>query len=186
MRESQAALMRKTYTQAGLDPAQTRFFEAHETGTAVGDPTEAGAISDVFNRYRSPREPMYIGAVKSNIGHSEGASGIASVIKGVLALERGIIPANVGSKTRNCNIPDDWHLHFPTTAVPWPRTETGLRRMSITSFGVSGTNAHVVMDDAFLFFDGTLFQRPPSDCRRTSASTPKRYVIWRGSPANSI
>jgi len=143
--------MRKTYAQAGLDPSRTRVFEAHGTGTPVGDPIEANAISLMFSQYRSPDEPLYIGAVKSNIGHSEGASGIASVIKSILTLERGIIPANHWFEKRNPKIPDEWHFQFPTKALPWPKTETGLRRMSINSFGVSGTNAHVVMEDALHF-----------------------------------
>ena len=143
--------MRKTYAQAGLDPSETRFFEAHGTGTPVGDPIEASAISEMFTPYRSPEEPLYIGAVKSNIGHSEGASGIASIIKSVLTLENGIIPANTWFKKQNSKIPIGWHFHFPTKALPWPSTNTGLRRLSINSFGVSGTNAHVVMDDAFHF-----------------------------------
>ncbi|KAI0855253.1 polyketide synthase [Xylaria cubensis] len=150
-RESQAELMRKTYAQAGLDPSFTRFFEAHGTGTPVGDPIEASAISEMFTPYRSPEEPLYIGAVKSNVGHSEGASGITSVIKSILTLERGIIPANAWFENRNSKIPEEWHLKFPTKALPWPKTETGLRRVSINSFGVSGTNAHVVMDDAYHF-----------------------------------
>ncbi|KAJ2991427.1 hypothetical protein NUW58_g284 [Xylaria curta] len=150
-KESQAELMRKTYAQAGLDPSVTRFFEAHGTGTPVGDPIEASAISEMFTPYRSSEEPLYIGAVKSNVGHSEGASGITSVIKSILTLERGIIPANAWFENRNSKIPDNWHFKFPTTALPWPQTKTGLRRVSINSFGVSGTNAHVVMDDAYHF-----------------------------------
>ncbi|TVY91443.1 Reducing polyketide synthase [Lachnellula willkommii] len=158
--EAQAELMRKTYAQAGLDPSETRFFEAHGTGTPIGDPIEAGAISEMFTPFRSPDEPLYIGAVKSNIGHSEGASGIASVIKSILTLERGIIPANVWFEKRNAKIPDEWHLQFPTRALPWPQTKTGLRRVSINSFGVSGTNAHVVMDDAFHFLKEHGFVAP--------------------------
>ncbi|KAI1186118.1 polyketide synthase [Nemania serpens] len=150
-KESQAELMRKTYAQAGLDPSATRFFEAHGTGTPVGDPIEASAISEMFTPYRSQDEPLYIGAVKSNVGHSEGASGITSVIKSILTLERGIIPANAWFENRNSKIPDQWHFKFPTSAVPWPQTKTGLRRLSINSFGVSGTNAHIVMDDAYHF-----------------------------------
>ncbi|KAF2963761.1 hypothetical protein GQX73_g9817 [Xylaria multiplex] len=150
-KESQAELMRKTYAQAGLDPSVTRFFEAHGTGTPVGDPIEAGAISEMFTPYRSSEEPLYIGAVKSNVGHSEGASGITSVIKSILTLENGIIPANAWFENRNSKIPDEWHFKFPTTALPWPQTDTGLRRVSINSFGVSGTNAHVVIDDAYHF-----------------------------------
>ncbi|KAI0102777.1 thiolase-like protein [Nemania sp. FL0031] len=150
-KESQAELMRKTYAQAGLDPSATRFFEAHGTGTPVGDPIEASAISEMFTQYRSPEEPLYIGAVKSNVGHSEGASGITSVIKSILTLENGVIPANAWFENRNSKIPDEWNFKFPTTALPWPQTKSGIRRVSINSFGVSGTNAHIVMDDAYHF-----------------------------------
>ncbi|KAF7560277.1 hypothetical protein G7046_g3869 [Stylonectria norvegica] len=149
--KSQVSLMRKVYAQAGLDPADTQFFEAHGTGTAIGDPIEAGAISEMFTPYRTSEAPLFIGAVKSNIGHSEGASGIASVIKGILTVENGIIPANTWFEKRNKQILDEWHFHFPTKATPWPQSKTGLRRMSINSFGVSGTNAHVVMEDALHF-----------------------------------
>ncbi|CAG9950403.1 unnamed protein product [Clonostachys rosea f. rosea IK726] len=158
--ESQAELMRRTYAQAGIDPSQTRFFEAHGTGTPVGDPIEAGAISEMFNKYRSAEEPLIVGAVKSNIGHSEGASGIGSVVKSILTLERGIIPANVWFENKNPKIPDDWHLFFPTTACHWPQIEGGIRRLSINSFGVSGTNAHVVMDDALSFLKASGYNAP--------------------------
>ncbi|KAK2042138.1 polyketide synthase [Colletotrichum somersetense] len=147
-KEAQAELMRLTYAQAQLDPSETRFFEAHGTGTNVGDPTEASAISEMFTPYRSAEEPLIIGALKSNIGHTEGNSGIASFIKGVLCVERGIIPANAWFEEKNPRIPDEWNLHFPTKSIPWPKTKSGVRRVSINSFGISGTNAHVVIDDA--------------------------------------
>ncbi|KAK7441330.1 mycocerosic acid synthase [Colletotrichum acutatum] len=150
-KEAQAEIMRLTYEQAKLDPSDTRFFEAHGTGTNVGDPTEAAAISEMFTRYRSAEEPLYIGALKSNIGHTEGNSGIASFIKGVLCVERGVIPANAWFQERNHKIPIEWHLEFPTTSIPWPETKRGIRRVSINSFGVSGTNAHVVLEDALHF-----------------------------------
>ncbi|KAK1573694.1 mycocerosic acid synthase [Colletotrichum navitas] len=147
-KEAQAELMRMTYAKAQLDPSETRFFEAHGTGTNVGDPTEAAAISEMFTPYRSAEEPLIIGALKSNIGHTEGNSGVASFIKGVLCLEKGIIPANAWFEEKNPRIPDEWNLYFPTKAMPWPKTKSGVRRLSINSFGISGTNAHVVMDDA--------------------------------------
>lgn len=150
-KEAQAELMRLTYAQAKLDPADTRFFEAHGTGTNVGDPTEAGAISEMFSQFRSAEEPLHIGALKSNIGHTEGNSGIASFIKGVLCVEKGIIPANAWFEEVNPKIPAEWHLNFPTKAMLWPQTKTGVRRVSINSFGVSGTNAHVVLEDALTF-----------------------------------
>ncbi|KAL8875408.1 MAG: hypothetical protein Q9198_006231, partial [Flavoplaca austrocitrina] len=86
--EAQAALIKTTYQKAGLDMHLTRFFEAHGTGTALGDPTEANAIGEVFREYRSAHDPLYIGAIKSNIGHLEGASGVAGIIKAVLVLEK--------------------------------------------------------------------------------------------------
>ncbi|KAK7908923.1 polyketide synthase [Apiospora marii] len=133
---AQVALMRHVYSKAGLDPSLTRFFEA------------ASAIADMFSSHRSKDEPLYIGALKSNIGHLEGAAGIASIIKGVLTLEKGVIPPNTNFEHRNPAILDEWNLDFPTKPCPWPATEGGLRRMSINSFGFGGTNAHMVLDDA--------------------------------------
>lgn len=146
---AQAALIKHVYSRAGLDPSLTRFFEAHGTGTPVGDPIEASAISEVFTPHRSAEEPLYVGALKSNVGHLEGAAGVASIIKGVFTLERGIIPPNIWFEQRNPKIQESWHLKFPTEATTWP--QAGLRRMSINSFGIGGSNAHVVMDDAFHF-----------------------------------
>lgn len=145
----QAALIKHVYKRAGLDPSVTRFFEAHGTGTQVGDPIEASAIAEIFASHRSPDEPLYVGALKSNVGHLEGAAGVAAIIKGVFTLEKGVIPPNIWFDKANPKIKDSWHLKFPTEATPWP--QAGLRRMSINSFGIGGSNAHVVMDDALHF-----------------------------------
>ncbi|KAH8883185.1 beta-ketoacyl synthase domain-containing protein [Thozetella sp. PMI_491] len=148
-KRAQAALIKHVYAKAGLDPSVTRFFEAHGTGTAIGDPIEASAIAEMFASHRSPEEPLYVGALKSNVGHLEGAAGVAGLIKGVFTLESGIIPPNIWFEKRNPKIEDSWNLKFPTEATAWP--QSGVRRMSINSFGVGGSNAHVVMDDAFHF-----------------------------------
>ncbi|KAH9896185.1 beta-ketoacyl synthase domain-containing protein [Xylariomycetidae sp. FL2044] len=148
-KDAQVQLMRQTY--AGLDPSLTRYVEAHGTGTPVGDPIEASAISEIFTKHRSDDEPLYVGAMKSNVGHLEGAAGIAAIIKAVMTLEHGVIPANAWFENPNTKIDASWRLSFPTKALPWPKTDTGLRRMSINSFGVGGTNAHMVLDDAFHF-----------------------------------
>ncbi|KAF1951581.1 ketoacyl-synt-domain-containing protein [Byssothecium circinans] len=146
-KENQAKLIRATYEKAGLDPGATRYFEAHGTGTPVGDPIEAAAIGSVFHSYRSPSNPLYIGALKSNFGHLEGASGIAGIIKTVLVLEKGIIPPNTNFKNVNPKIRADLlNLTFPTKGIPWP--SDGLRRASVNSFGFGGSNAHAVLDDA--------------------------------------
>ncbi|KAL9618384.1 MAG: hypothetical protein Q9160_006892 [Pyrenula sp. 1 TL-2023] len=146
---AQEALIRQTYKRAGLSLGETRFFEAHGTGTAVGDPLEAHAIASVFGPHRSDIDPLYVGAVKSNVGHLEGASGLAGLIKTVLVLEKGQIPPNAGFEKVNPNIDAKrWHLNFPTQPTPWP---PGVRRASVNSFGFGGSNAHVIMDDAYHF-----------------------------------
>ena len=108
---AQEALIRKTYMSKDLDIGITRFFEAHGTGTPVGDLVEARAISAVFKDVRSSQDPLFVGAAKSNIGHLEGASGIVSIIKATLALEKGIIPPNADYQHPNPEIPvDQWNI----------------------------------------------------------------------------
>jgi acyl transferase domain-containing protein/NADPH:quinone reductase-like Zn-dependent oxidoreductase/SAM-dependent methyltransferase/NAD(P)-dependent dehydrogenase (short-subunit alcohol dehydrogenase family) len=169
-RGSQERLIQETYRRANLDLSQTRYFEAHGTGTPVGDPLEASAMSRVFSRYRTKEDPLYVGAVKSNIGHLEGASGVAGVIKTLLALEQGIIPPNVypeASETVSPKIATACeNLAFPTSAVLWP--QDGLRRASVNSFGFGGTNAHVVLDDAYYFCSARNLQ--VKHCTRISKS----------------
>lgn len=109
--QAQAALIRKAYETAGLDFKSTQYFEAHGTGTPVGDPIEAEGISEVFSSHLTPESPMYIGSVKANIGHLESTAGVASVIKAVLALEHGIIPPNALLKRLNPRIrAEEWNL----------------------------------------------------------------------------
>ncbi|KAI1453481.1 hypothetical protein F4805DRAFT_478404 [Annulohypoxylon moriforme] len=146
--ESQEALIRQVYAQAGLGFEHTRYFEAHGTGTQIGDPNEAAAIGRVFRDSRSSREPLFVGSVKSNIGHLEGASGAAGMVKAILALERGVIPPNALFEEINPNIDADfYHIQVPARNTIWPTY--GLRRASVSSFGFGGTNSHVILDDAF-------------------------------------
>nr|ALQ32778.1 putative polyketide synthase [Fusarium babinda] len=147
--EAQAALMRSCYERAGLDPSETAYVEAHGTGTRTGDPIEARAIHEVLGSKRTSNIPLLIGSVKSNIGHTEAASGLAGVIKVVMSLEKGIIPPNYDFQVPNANIPfDKFNMKVVTTATPWPQ---GLpRRASVNSFGYGGTNGHVILEDAAL------------------------------------
>ncbi|KAF2441997.1 reducing type I polyketide synthase [Karstenula rhodostoma CBS 690.94] len=150
-RAMQAELIRETYRRAGadLDMSKTRFFEAHGTGTAIGDPTEAQAIGECFREHRSDNEPLFVGAVKSNIGHTEGTSGLAGIIKAVLALEKGIIPPNTNFECLNPEIDGEFYrLVFPQECIEWPSVPGEIRRASVNSFGFGGANAHVVLDDA--------------------------------------
>lgn len=107
--KAQEELLREAYRE--FDPGTTRFFEAHGTGTAIGDPTEASALNAVFGENRTKDQTLYVDAVKSNTGHLEGASGLASVIKTVLVLEKGVIPLNAKYDRVNPDIPlTDWNI----------------------------------------------------------------------------
>ncbi|KAF4635270.1 hypothetical protein G7Y89_g2822 [Cudoniella acicularis] len=151
-RTSQEDLIRETYSKAGLDMESTRFIEAHGTGTAIGDPLEAVAIGLAFRKARTTADPLYIGAVKSNIGHLEGASGIAGVIKTILVLEKGIIPPNTNFDLVNPQIDAEYlRIKFPLRATLWP--SQGIRRASVNSFGFGGTNAHIVLDDVYHYLN---------------------------------
>ena len=109
--KAQERLIRETYDAAGLDLSATRYFEAHGTGTAIGDPLEAGAIHSTFSESRTQDEPLYVGALKANIGHLEGASGIAGIIKTILVLEKGVIPPNIWFERPNPKIRlDKWNI----------------------------------------------------------------------------
>ena len=113
--DAQRALINQTYAKGGLDMRHTRFFEAHGTGTPLGDPIEARAINAAFGSYRSKEEPLYVGAVKANIGHLEGASGLAGLVKTVLALEKGLIPPNALFEKPNTSIPfHEWNIQVLT------------------------------------------------------------------------
>ncbi|OJI89152.1 hypothetical protein ASPTUDRAFT_134297 [Aspergillus tubingensis CBS 134.48] len=134
------ALMRQVYEDAGLDPAETAYVECHGTGTPTGDPIETTAVGNVFGQ-----KGVFIGSVKPNIGHSEGSSGISSLIKAVLALEHNIIPPNIKFNNPNPKVPfAEKQLKVPLVATPWP--DDRARRISINSFGIGGANAHVIVD----------------------------------------
>lgn len=142
--EAQAALIKHVCESNGLDYGSTQYVEAHVTGTKVGDPIETKAIHSTIGQSTS-RKRLYIGVVKANIGHLEAAAGVASIIKGVPALERGLIPPNINFSKPNPAIPfDEWNMIVPTRLTPWPASHT--KRMSVSDFGMGGTNAHIVMD----------------------------------------
>ena len=142
--KAQEALIRRTYKHAGLDTNDTQYFEAHGTGTQAGDPRETRAIGAVFAPNRPG--PLHVGSVKTNIGHLEGASGLAAVIKTVLAMEAHKIPPNMLFNNPNPNIDfENWKIHVPTKALDW-NTSNGIRRASINSFGYGGSNAHAILE----------------------------------------
>ncbi|KAF5135193.1 Asperfuranone polyketide synthase afoG [Metarhizium anisopliae] len=150
---AQVELMRECYRRAGLDPRGTQYFEAHGTGTPAGDPIEAGAVAAVFagGQGRDDKEHyLRIGSLKTNVGHTEAASGLAAVVKGVLCLEKGLIPPTVNYERPNPKLKlDEWRLKVVRMMEQWPDSLVdGPRRMSINNFGYGGANAHVILESA--------------------------------------
>ncbi|KAL0936929.1 polyketide synthase [Colletotrichum truncatum] len=141
-KESQENLIRRTYRAANIsNPGNTGFVECHGTGTAVGDPLETSAVGKVFGG----QGEVLITSVKPNVGHSEGASGLTSLIKAVLALEKEVVPPNINFSDPNPKIGwQEFGLRVPTEALPWP--ENRAARVSVNNFGIGGANAHVIID----------------------------------------
>ena len=143
---SQTKLLRDVYHGAGIKPSEVAFVEAHGTGTRVGDPIEAMTIGDVLGRERDA--PLRIGSIKSNIGHLEPASGLAGVLKAMLALEHDMLPPSINFDEPNPEIPFG-DLKLEVCTRPTPLAGNGSRRFAgVNSFGFGGTNAHVVLGDA--------------------------------------
>ena len=145
---AQEAVVRAALEIGEIEPGIISYVETHGTGTSLGDPIEVGALGAVFAEGRDASHPLIIGSVKSNIGHLEAAAGMAGLIKVVLGLQRQEIPPNLHFKSGNPHI--DWAglpMTVPTAVTPWPRIE-GRRVAGISSFGFSGTNAHVIVEEA--------------------------------------
>uniref|UniRef100_A0A182QS29 Fatty acid synthase n=1 Tax=Anopheles farauti TaxID=69004 RepID=A0A182QS29_9DIPT len=138
--EMQKRLIRETYEEIGLNPADVAYVEAHGTGTKVGDPQEVNAITDYFCKDR--KAPLLIGSVKSNMGHSEPASGVCSIAKILIAMEEGVIPGNLHYQNPNPDLYGlmDGRLKVVDRNMPWNGGIIGLN-----SFGFGGANAHVIL-----------------------------------------
>lgn len=159
----------RTYAAAGLSYADTAYFETHGTGTPVGvsislvypfkalemiltilkDPIELKGIASTLGAQRGENDnPLYIGSIKANVGHTEGCSGLAGVFKALHCLEQGTLVPTAGFETLNPKLKlADWRLALPLENMKWPRP--GLRRISVNSFGFGGANGHVILDDAY-------------------------------------
>jgi len=138
--EMQKRLLREIYNEAGINPADVVYIEAHGTGTMLGDTKELKSIDEIFCRNRT--EPLLIGSVKSNMGHAEAASGLCSIVKVLIAMETGMIPANLHFSTPNPKIPalSEGRIRVIDKITPW---RGGLA--AINSFGFGGVNVHVIL-----------------------------------------
>src|SRR5262249_48517325 len=146
--EAQARLVREACLDAGIAPSRIGFVEAHGTGTAVGDPIEAHALAEALCADRPAESPLLIGSVKTNLGHLETAAGIAGLVKAVLVLKHGQVPANLHFETPNPNIDfTKLKLRVNSTLEPFPATD-GTRIVGVNSFGFGGANAHILLEEA--------------------------------------
>ncbi|KAJ0124549.1 hypothetical protein J7T55_005887 [Diaporthe amygdali] len=194
---AQATLIRTTYEKSDLDPRepdhQPQYFEAHGTGTPAGDPREARAIANAFfgdnegatanSNEKSPRK-ILVGSIKTIIGHTEGAAGLAGILKVVVAMQNSCVPGNLHHDSLNPSVrPFYENLQIPTQALDWPSPPTGHpMRASVNSFGFGGTNAHAIVEryQPEIHGPGTRLSVPLTNTRLCSQVTAKYLTL--GSP----
>lgn len=164
---AQQDMLRLVYERAGVDPATVDYVEAHGTGTPFGDAEELSALAEVLGSGRPTRSPCLVGSVKPNIGHVEGGSGMAGVIKVVLALRHGMIPRSLFERPHTGVDWDTGGLRLVPVNTVWPRQSEGApRRAGVSSYGVGGTISHALLEEA---------PEPAEEEARSTAETGPEY-----------
>lgn len=145
---AQSAVIRQALTNAGVAPQEISYVETHGTGTSLGDPIEVRALIEALAQERTSDNPLMLGSVKTNLGHLEATAGIAGLLKVLLAFQHGQIPPHLHLQALNPHITlDGTSVVIPTELTPWPTN--GERRLAgVSSFGLSGTNAHIIVEEA--------------------------------------
>ena len=201
---AQERVIREALARAGVEASSVDYLEAHGTGTELGDPIEVQAAAAVYGEGREPERPLLLGSVKTNVGHLEAAAGVAGVVKALLSMRHGRIPPHLHFETPNPRIAwDSLPVRVTADGADWPAAVDRPRRAAVSSFGLSGTNAHVILEappgapvsGPAPLVAGSLDQHAPGSRPRLlplSARTPEalgelagRYLDWLGTGERS-
>ena len=174
---AQRRVIETALSRANLEPSEVDYLEAHGAGSALGDPIEVQAAASVYGKGRESERPLLIGSVKANIGHLEAAAGVAGLMKAVLAMKRGMIPGQLHFNDPNPNLDwDELPVRVVSDMTPWPGNSERPPRSGVSAFGISGTNAHVVLEGHAGNGTGPGGATDPAGSPiRVSASEPERF-----------